>query len=148
MITVSETPTSIEQWFDEIVASIRRDQLAIETGTAPQNTQILHRNLMDGNLKEHFRELVKGYNLEILHRMITDYMREIKDYKPRKLAFELNGSEVLVWAEIADDDDTHEAKLIMAEARINAEYRHQGFDLTTTFVEQSGIPNHYSPVIQ
>ena len=53
---------------------------------------------------------------------------------------------VLVWAEINDDDEQMEDKLILSEAKINAKYHLYGFDMESTIVETSDklpVPNHY-----
>lgn len=51
-----------------------------------------------------------------------------------------------MWAEIADNDEQMEKILLIAEAKINANYHQFGFAMETTIVEKSDnfiIPNHY-----
>ncbi|AQG80179.1 hypothetical protein AWR27_13130 [Spirosoma montaniterrae] len=79
-------------------------------------------------------------------KIIVDYIQLLGKRQPRKLAFDFNDSEVLVWAEISDDDAEMERFLILTEARINAKYHDFGFDMTTMLVEANDgmpVPNHY-----
>ena len=83
-------------------------------------------------------------------KIIFEYIQLLGKQQPRKLAFDFNDSEVLVWAEINDDDDAMERFLILTEAKINAKYHDFGFDMTTMLVEacdQSPVPNHYQVFI-
>ena len=63
-----------------------------------------------------------------------------------KLAFDFNDSEVLVWAEIVDDNEEIERELILLAAKLNVEFHEYGFHICSTIVEQEdclSIPNHY-----
>ena len=66
---------------------------------------------------------------------------------PKKLAFDINDTEVLVWAEIDNNNEELEKQLILAEAQVNSRYHQYGYDMTSMIVEESDllpIPNHYS----
>lgn len=83
-------------------------------------------------------------------KIIFEYLQLLGKRLPRKLAFDFNDSEVLVWAEIEDDDEGMERFMILTEADVNARYHQFGFDMTTTLVEASDefpLPNHYQTFI-
>ena len=64
---------------------------------------------------------------------------------------DLSDASVLVWAEIADDDELMEDQLRLAQAKINAQYSQYGFYLSSTIVEESDcmpIPSHYQPLFK
>ena len=86
-------------------------------------------------------------NQHFIKNVIVEYLQEISKKLPIRLAFDLDDSEVLVWAEINDDDEEMENFLLLAEAKVNANYHKYGYDLTSTIVEVRdglSIPNHYS----
>lgn len=80
-------------------------------------------------------------------KILFDYLSLVRKDMPLKLAFDMSGSEILIWAEIEDDNFEMEHKLILSEAKINAMYHEYGYDLTSMIVEKSehlNIPKHYS----
>jgi hypothetical protein len=82
-------------------------------------------------------------------KIIVDYVRLLGTKIPRKIAFDFNDSSVLVWAEIANDDEAQEREIILAEAKINAKYHDAGFTVDTTVVEERdglSVPNHFVPL--
>lgn len=83
--------------------------------------------------------------------ILNEYVEIVKAKKIQlcKLAFDFSDSKVLVWAEVAEDDETSMDQLILAEAKINANYSKYGFHLSTTVVETSDnmpIPIPYKEV--
>ena len=66
------------------------------------------------------------------------------------MAFDYNDSEVLVWAQVNENDEQLEKQLYLAEAKINAKYHQYGFDMTSMIIESCDnvpIPNHYKPYV-
>lgn len=142
---------SQEAWFDEFVGTIRLDE------------QLLKNDLMDPEKKQMYHKLIEG-NMEALSidarnmstqyfigGLLNEYVKELSSLKhnPKKLGFELSNSKVLVWAEIYDNDDETEKALILAQAKVNAQYSKYGFAISSTIVEECdylAIPNHYHTV--
>ena len=65
---------------------------------------------------------------------------------PEKLAFDYNDNEVLIWAEVKDDDEAFQRLLIRAEARVSSKYYKFGYSLESMIMEASDnypIPPHY-----
>ena len=139
-----------EQWFDELVATLRTHQLMIETQTVNEDTKKLYDILMGGNALD---VALLSRNLsqrQIIGSILWDYLKTIKGNKPQKLAFDYNDSEVLVWAQIDENDEQLEKQLYLAEALVNAKYHQYGFDMTSMIVENCDnvtIPNHYKPFV-
>ncbi len=136
-------------WFDEFIATIRTHQLQLETNTASEGLKQVYDIAINGTDNQ-LAELSKmSANQHFIKKIIVDYLQEINDNMPLKLAFDLDDSEVLVWAEIPDDNGEMEDFLLLAEASVNAKYHKFGYDLTSTIVEKRdylSIPNHYSLV--
>jgi hypothetical protein len=146
-----DTP-SLNPWFEELIAKIRAHQVMIETNTAPTELKEMYTQIATGNLlnlMSDSRALSFRYFIE---QLIKDYISEIKEpsIKPLSLAFNLSNTRISVWAIIEDNDEETEDKLILAEAKVNAKYRSEGFYLDTMILEKSDnypIPNHYQKVL-
>lgn len=134
-------------WFDEFIASIKTHQLQLETNTASDKLKQLYDLAMFGSDND-LAELSKiRANQHFTKKIIIEYLKEISTSMPLKLALDLEDSEVLVWAEIEDDNEEMENFLLMAEAKVNSLFHQYGYDLTSTIVEKRdnlSIPNHYS----
>ena len=136
-----------EAWFDEFIAAIRTHQLQLETNTASEELQRLYGIFMNGNATDLALISKMNANQHFIKSVIVEYLREVSAHMPMRLAFDLDDSEVLVWAEIENDDEGMENFLLMAEAKVNANYHKHGYDLTSTIIEVRdclSIPNHYS----
>ncbi|WP_010664841.1 hypothetical protein [Marinilabilia salmonicolor] len=150
--TTYSNDSKTEQWFEELIASIKSDYLQLSTGIASQEKQRFYNHLMT----EDSLELAKISRIQsarmIISELVTEFLSEIKNspLKPIKLALKLSVSEILVWAVINDNDEETEDALLLAEARVNAKYYKMGFHVNTTVVENSdhfNTPPHYQPVI-
>ncbi len=143
-------PTDSEQWFDHLIATLKAHQVMLETNTADEGLKQFYNLLVGGNsdqISYHSKALSQKY---FISKIIWEYLSLIKDTKPLKLAFDFNDAEVLVWAEVRDDDEEMEKQLYLAEAKINASYHQYGFDMTSMIVEhrdQLTVPNHYKTFI-
>ncbi len=149
-ITGNLPQNNTEQWFDELVATLRSHQLMIETQTANEDTKKMYDILMGGNSLEVAHLSRNLSQRQIIGSILWDYLKTIKDNKPQKLAFDYNDSEVLVWAQIDENDEQLEKQLYLAEALVNAKYHQYGFDMTSMIVESCDnvtIPNHYKPFV-
>lgn len=141
----------IESWFDGMVANLRYDQTLLENEIIDDNKRKVYDAMISGNqefMHNFGRQASSAY---FITKMIESYLKELikTQSKPNKLAFELSDSKILVWAEISEDDETMEDGLILAEAKINAEFTKFGFHISSTIVENSDkleVPNHYKNI--
>ena len=138
-----------DQWFEELIATLSADKFMLDTDTATPELKSLYGNLIEGNadkLASQGKELSQHH---FISRILVDYLSVIRKnhLMPKKLAFDINDTEVLVWAEIDDNNEELEKQLILAEAQVNSRYHQYGYDMTSMIVEKSDllpIPNHYS----
>jgi hypothetical protein len=148
MTETLDLPKQINEsdWFDNFVATLRVHKMQLETYTASPEMREMYNVLFVGDTDNMALMSKNNAQRYFVSKMLVDYVGFINKKSPLKLAFDFNDSNVLVWAEISDDDDVMERSLIMAEAKINAKYHEFGFDMTTTLVETRdylSIPNHY-----
>lgn len=139
----------IEQWFDELIGQLKSHQVQLETGTAREEVKDFYDKMMDGELEDVFQQQRLTAQRYFVQKIIVEFLSLLGNKKPHKLAFDYNDSEILVWAEIANDDEAMEDHLLAAEASINAKYHPYGFDISITIVEeddQMEIPNHYKSI--
>ena len=141
---------NVDPWFDQLVATLRTHQLQLENDIASPGLKQVYDLIFSGNadlMAKHSKDTAQKH---FVGKIIVDYIQLLGKRQPLKLAFDFNDSEVLVWAEINDDDAAMERFLILAEAKINAKYHDFGFDMTTMLVEtcdQLPVPNHYQTFI-
>ncbi len=139
-----------EKWFDHLIATLKTHQVMLETNTANEELKEFYKMLIGGDI-DRISHLNKVYVQKyFISKIIWEYLSLIKDRKPSKLAFDFNDSEVLVWAEVKNDNEELEKQLYLAEAQINAQYHQYGFDMTSMIVESGdhlSVPNHYKVFI-
>jgi len=136
----------LESWFDDLISQLRSHQIQLETGTASKEVEFLYEKLMTGSMEEVFHQQRKTAQQFFVRRIIVEFLQALDDLKPRKLAFDYNNSEVLVWVEIDTGDEETERKILSIEGKLNARYHSYGFDINSTIVEHSDhlpIPEHY-----
>ncbi|MDQ6479998.1 hypothetical protein [Dyadobacter sp. LHD-138] len=153
MNALQEKPTEkqikSDEWFNEFIWSLRADQAQLAAGGASKEKQDMYHSLMDSNITDMVDVNVRSAKKHYISSMLIDYLNELKRFEESpftKLAASFNNSELLIWAEIKEDEWDIEKSLIMAEAKINATYHEKGFDMTTTIVEdcdQLCVPSHY-----
>ncbi|MEC7754532.1 hypothetical protein [Roseivirga sp. UBA1976] len=142
--------TSNGEWFDSLIASIRADEVQLDSGVASEEKQKMYQSFIN---RDTF-ELAK-YNRQFLIRAlvpnaINDFLIALDHRKPNKLAFSYTDSSLLAWVEIKEGNEEMEDLLIDAEAMINAKYYEYGFHMDSMVVEDSDnfeIPPHYKPLI-
>lgn len=138
--------TNEADWFDNLVATLKVHKMQLETYTASPEMRKMYDIFFSGNTDNMASMSKNNVQRHFVSKILFDYIGFISKNPPLKLAFDFNDSNVLVWAEIPNDDELMERILIMAEAKINAKYHNFGFDITTTLVETRdylSIPNHY-----
>lgn len=148
--SISEKLLTHNDWFDGIVARTRELQAMFAANTIPNDVKKVINTFIvgDGN-QIAFQGKVMSQQHFVQH-IISDYVQLIQENKPIQMAFSFTDNEVLVWAEIKDNDWDTEKALILAAAKINFKYHNYGYDMTTVLVEECDelpIPNHYKPFI-
>lgn len=147
--TLKTEETHLGKWFEETVAALRSHQLMLETNTASKKIKNTYNILINGtehDINYHSKLLAQ---MHFVKSILIDYLKTLGTDLPSKLAVNYNDSEVLVWAEIEDNNNKMEEALLIAEAKINAKYHNYGFDMETTIVETSdhlSVPNHYQRI--
>ena len=139
-----------DDWFNGFISHLRNHQLTYKNKTIPKELASFYNTLIVGNTNEILQQSRKLSQSHFVPTIISKYLELIEGNTPIQLAFAFNDNEILVWAELRDDDWATESKCILAAAQINSEYHKYGYDITTTFVEESDllpIPNHYQPVV-
>ncbi len=138
----------IDEWFDTFIATLRVDQLQIQTNTAEENKKEVYKDLIEGNTKKVLSNVVVHSQQLFVYEIVKDFLSEIVarkvDYS--RLAFDLSNTKVLVWVEIDDDDEQSEDGLILAQAKVNYNYQTYGYTISSTIVEQGDnieVPSHY-----
>lgn len=92
----------------------------------------------------------KAFQLNYVAQILFEYLELIKELVIPKLHAHYNNAEILIWAELKDEDWETKKKLIIAEAKINGKYHEYGFTMTSTFLEESDrhpVPAHYRSLL-
>jgi predicted transcriptional regulator len=140
------------EWFEEMISSLKIDQLLMQTNTIDEQKKEVYKAMMDKNdskVHQYAREMSSRH---FIYNLVESYINELVERKTElnKLAFDLLNSKVLVWAEIKDDDEYSEDSLILSAAKVNNEFYKYGIHLSPTIVEESDnikIPDHYNQAI-
>lgn len=138
-----------KDWFDKVVGDLRTDQLCLETGIADQESRTVYKALITGEETSLHSMLRSSSSFYFTKSILIEYLKnlEIKKDEPFKLSFDYTDAKVLVWAEIEDDDEVMEDRLIIAQAKTNAKFYEYGFSISTTIVEKGDRitkPPHYT----
>jgi hypothetical protein len=138
----------ISDWFNELISTLRVDELMLTTGTAPTEKTDLYNSLMTNDFEIISMQNRKFSTQFFISVLLRDYITALNAFSinPKRIAFDLSDSKVLVWAEIKDNDEVAEDAFIMAEAKANSKYFNKGFYISSTIVEESDeieVPLHY-----
>jgi hypothetical protein len=147
---VEEKLLTTDDWFNGIVNYLREHQVKMKDGTIDKELKLFYNTFMAGTGNEIAHQGKKLSQAYFVGNIMSRYVATIQQHLPEQMALAFHDSEILVWAEVKDDDWETEKALILAAAEVNAEYHKYGYDITTTFVETSDgldIPNHYQPFI-
>jgi hypothetical protein len=145
-------PSSIEsqreQWFSGLFHALETDKLMLETNTASGKTREMYDALMSDDILTMGVLAKEAFNRTLTKKALIDFIGQIRkcDYKPKKIAFDMAESSLLVWAVVADDDFDAEKALYLMQAALNADFKKADYRINTTVVEVSDhleIPSHY-----
>ncbi len=150
--TLSEKSSDISKWFDELVSSIRVEEMQIVTGIAPKEKQDFWKPFLENNMLEIARKNRESSSMLIIPDLLANYFAGIKlrNIELKSLSFQLSDSKILVWTVVKDDDEATMDQLFLLEAEINAKYGNFGFHVSTTILEESDnctVPSQFKSVI-
>lgn len=142
---------NIEDWFDNMVSNLRYDQTLIENNIIEEDKKKFYHAMISGDQDFLYTSARNSSSAYFITNMVDAYIKELiqSKSKPKNIALELSNSKILVWAEIKEDDELMEDALILAEAKINANFSKHGFYISSTIVEDTDaleVPSHYKKV--
>jgi len=143
------TSTEIEVWFKQFIEEVEFAQLKLETGIASNELKKAFEILSGGNLTEIHQLNAQMAEKFFIAQIIQDFLKLTLQIPLKKLAFAPDHSKVLVWVEIDDDDEIAERAIIMAEAKINAQYHPYGWVIDIMILETSdelSVPTNYQTI--
>jgi hypothetical protein len=147
MVADTQVQADRDKWFHEFISSIQADKFMLDADIASKQVMDTYDMFMRGNQDEIALASHNSSKIYFIKQLLLSYLKKVIGEKlPVKMAFDMDNCEILVWAQIKDDDTETEDRLVMIEAEINGVYHSIGYDLTTTIVENRdnlNIPNHY-----
>ncbi len=139
-----------ESWFSQLVHSIRVTEMQLNTSTLSDDETHIMESLIAGNnvpLMVDIEAKTREFFVRIALKRFIGLLSESK-VGYNNLAFDIKGSTVIAWLEVADTDENAKDAIVTAEAKTNAlmiellsETR-----LCSTIVEsrdKQKIPNHF-----
>ncbi len=127
------------QWFDNLVTTIRSEQLQLESGIADKEKQAFWKPMMENNSLQIALTTREMSSRLIIPELIINYLNGLKTrvVDINSLSFQMSDSKILVWAIVNDDDEDSMDQLFLQEAEINAKFAEYGFHVSTTIMEKS-----------
>ena len=137
-----------DQWFEDMIAQLRIDQLQLETNTASREKREHYEALIVGDAESILLQQQLRVTHHFVSRLVRTFVEKALPYfsKISRLAATANDAEVLMWIELKEEDESLEDQLTMVEAEVNAAYHNQGYDLDMMIVEVADAiptPEHY-----
>ncbi|MDR7132054.1 hypothetical protein J2X69_004420 [Algoriphagus sp. 4150] len=146
--SIKESATN--DWFEKTIVGLSADQLTYETKTLDPQSREFYEQIATGNLSELMQKMTVNmqqyYFKEIINAFFTELFTIRKSKKPKKLAFDYKGKQIMIWVEIPENDEKMEDDIFLSEATANYKFSNTGFNLSATIVEDSDklpIPPHY-----
>ena len=138
-----QNSANFSKWFDELVSSIRVDEMQIITGVDPQEKQDFLKLFSENNFLDIVRKNSEGTGMLIILDLLANYFKGIKTrcIEFKLLSCQLSDSRILVYSVVKDDDEATMDQLFLLEAEVNAKYGNLGFHVSTTILEESDFHN-------
>jgi hypothetical protein len=141
-------PAAQEPWFENMISGMDISQLRFQPVIEDENTKALYNHIVAGDDGTIFQNIRRDATQVLIKNVVLKFLHELTDRNalPDTLAFSLASTTILVWAEIEDDNETHEDRILHAEANTNAYARHFDLHIETLVVEKSDllrVPDHY-----
>lgn len=147
----TNTQSNTNQWFDDMVANLRVDQLSMQTCVLEKQKKELYEAMIKGDVNFTHNYALKSSSAFFIKNLINSYLIELIERQrvPNRLAFDLSNSKILVWAEINNDDECTERALILSAAKANIDFAQYGVHISSTIVEERDglrIPSQYKEI--
>lgn len=136
----------VSEWFAEYIQELAVKKVAYTIGAMSEEESREFEFFAEASEAEIISYTGKLRDMYFSKKIVFEYVKLIRSIPKRKLAFDLSGSEILVWLEIDNDREDIERELILAEAKINANFYDTGFRIDSMIVEKEDslkTPNHY-----
>lgn len=151
-IDIPTKSTDTSKWFDNLIASIRSEEIQLVCGIATQEKKDFWKPFFEDNHLEIAKRSRESASILLIPNLLADYVNGIKRRKIDlvSLSFQLSDSIILVWAVVNDDDELSMDNLFLQEAEVNAKYCDHGFHISTTIMEKSDncpTPSHFQQFI-
>lgn len=147
-VNKAEQSEKIPEFIDLIRFILNVDKESFQKGVLHPEQELLYTKLAEGDIEHILQANKEMYNKLVFKKLIEEYFSKFKSIeKPLNLAVDFNNSNMLLWAEINDNDDELENQLILLQAEINAQYAPKGVNVKTTIIENSdnlSVPPHYT----
>ena len=136
------------QWFDELVADIRTEQLKHDAGVASPEERSLLELMMSNDLMEKAAAFSNLSERIVLDTLVTDYVKQTKALSPylkKHLLFYHKGGRLTAWL-LTDFEHRSQVagKLLSIEARIYKKYSGLRFSFEARIIDTEmnvAIPN-------
>jgi len=149
---ISDTSAdNANNFFDEMVSKLRYDEQLFINDIMPEKERTFYSKVMSGDIENITLQMRETTSQYFIANLLGTYLQDLLSSKkyPKKIAFELSDSNILVWAEIYNEDDTMENALILSQAKANAHFSKFGFHISTTIVDECDglpVPSHYKTI--
>jgi len=134
------------EWFAEFIQALSVKKIAYSSQAMTDEESRQYEFFATASEADIINRAREGSDIYFSKKIVVEYLKEIHAIPKRKLAFDLSGSEILVWIETENDNEDIEKQLILAEAKINAEFYRYGYRIDSMIVEESdhlSVPTHY-----
>lgn len=150
-IVYNEPQKEFDQWFGQLIHQIKTHKLMLETGTASKKLESFYESMMKGDEIKVINTSRQESSKYFIKKVIEMYIGELNNtpIHIEKLAFSTSDERILVWVQIPDEDEQSETQLILAQAKVNAQFHKYGFHVESMIVENSDaldIPPQYLAV--
>lgn len=141
-----------EQWFDDIISELKKDQLLLDTGLLDKKTEEIYNAFINNDVLKVYKLTQDNLHRDLTKLIIFSYLSELKNRTNNvtELAFDYSSKGLLIWAVINDDDEKTEKALILTEAKINNDLADKyNYHISSTIIEKSdntNIPTQYKKI--
>lgn len=146
----SKGPESISEFLNEIIHKLQTDKLLNDTKTLDSEMLNFYTDLASGDTEKLLRMNKDAYLKQVYLRLIREYFSKLMQMdKPNSIGVNFKNSNMLIWAEISDENEILEDNLIRLQAETNAMFQDSGLNVNTTIVESSDhlkMPPHYEAI--
>lgn len=130
------SPHDMSPWFDELISTLSVHQVQIETNTASKEVKNFYANLFQPDLHKLYEQQRNLFQKYYVSQILVAFYKATHEMNFQKIAFHFSDTKVLGWVQIENDNEELEKAVILAEAKVNAEFNQYGFYLDVMIVEE------------